>query len=106
MIYELRMYSIVLGKMQTILKRFKEGELKLFEKHGMKVVGVWTSLVGGESDVLYYMVGYKDLADRDRCWQSFRDDPEWKKLREESEKDGPLVSKVRNMLLTPTDFSP
>ena len=56
--------------MQAILKRFREGEVKLFEKHGMKVVGVWTSLVGGESDVLYYMVGYKDLADRDRCWQN------------------------------------
>lgn len=106
MIFEWRVYDTHPGKLPVLLERFKKVEMKLFEKHGMKVVGFWTNLVGGESGVLYYMVGYKDLADREKCWQGFNSDLEWKKAREESEREGPLVSKVRNMLLTPTDFSP
>lgn len=106
MIYEWRVYDTHPGKLPALLERFGKAEVKLFEKHGMKVVGFWTNLVGGESGVLYYMVGYKNLADREKCWQGFNSDPEWKKVREESEKGGPIVSKTRNMLLTPTDFSP
>jgi len=106
MIYEWRIYDTHPGKLRDLLKRFREGEMELFKKHGMKIVGFWTNLVGGESGVLYYMVGYKDLSDRERCWQGFRNDPEWKKMREESRKNGPLVSKVRNILFSPTDFSP
>ena len=100
------MYDTFPGKLPALLKRFLNGEMRLFEKHGMKIVGFWTNLVGGESGVLYYMVGYKDLAERERCWNGFMSDPDWKKLRDESEREGLLVNKVRNMLLTPTDFSP
>ena len=105
-IYEWRVYDTHPGKLQALLERFRNGEMKLFEKHGMKIVGFWTNLVGGESGVLYYMVGYKDLSEREKCWQGFRTDPEWHKMREESQREGPLVSKVKNMLLQPTDFSP
>ena len=80
--------------------------MRLFEKHGIKIVGFWTNLIGGESGVLYYMVGYKDLSERESCWQGFRSDPEWQRMLEESEREGPLVCKVRNMLLKATDFSP
>lgn len=106
MIYEWRIYNTHPGKLPALLERFRTGEMKLFEKHGMTVVGFWTNLVGGESGVLYYLVGHKDLAARAKCWQGFRNDPKWQRMREESARDGPLVSKVRNMLLAPTDFSP
>ena len=105
-IYEWRVYDTHPRKLSALLERFRNGEMKLFEKHGMKIVGFWTNLIGGESGVLYYMVGYKDLADREKCWQGFESDPEWQKMREESEREGLLVRKVRNMLLRPTDFSP
>jgi hypothetical protein len=106
MIYEWRTYDTFPGRLEALLERFQKGEMRLFEKHGMKIVGFWTNVVGGESGVLYYIVGYKDLADRERCWTDFNSDPEWQIMQEESERDGPLVSKVRNMLLKPTDFSP
>ena len=106
MIFEWRIYDTFPGRLPALLERFRSGEMKLFEKHGMKIVGFWTNLVGGESGVLYYIVGYKDLADREKCWQGFLSDPEWKIMLEKSEEDGLIVSKVRNMLLTPTDFSP
>jgi len=39
MIYEERIYTIVPGKMQDINNRFANVTMRLFEKHGMKVVG-------------------------------------------------------------------
>ena len=111
-IYEWRIYDTHPGKLPALLERFRKGEMRLFEKHGIKIVGFWTNLIGvpGLSDeysgVLYYMVGYKDLSDRERCWNEFRSDPEWQRMKEETEREGPLVSKVRNVLLKATDFSP
>ena len=37
MIYELRTYQVVPGKMQNLNDRFKNIRLPLFEKHNMKV---------------------------------------------------------------------
>jgi hypothetical protein len=34
------------------------------------------------------------------------DDPEWKKVYAESQKDGALVTKVESTMLDPTDYSP
>jgi hypothetical protein len=100
------MYDTHPGKLPALLERFRTGEMKLFEKHGITIVGFWTNLVGGESGVLYYMVGYPNLAAREKCWEGFRTDPAWHTMREESERDGSIVKKVKNMLLAPTDFSP
>ncbi|MCH8206482.1 MAG: hypothetical protein IH956_05700 [Chloroflexi bacterium] len=37
---------------------------------------------------------------------AFNSDPEWLRLVAESEADGPLVARVFNSLLKPTDYSP
>ena len=39
MIYELRTYEVVPGRMPALHKRFAETTLGLFAKHGIKVVG-------------------------------------------------------------------
>ena len=41
----------------------------------------------------------------DKAWKDFREDPDWKKAREASEVDGPLVAKVESVYMNPTDFS-
>jgi hypothetical protein len=33
-------------------------------------------------------------------------DPDWHRVRAESEKDGPIVARVRNELWRPTPYSP
>ena len=49
MIYEMRVYDIAPGKMAANEKRFEEANVPaLFEKHGMKVVGFWTTMIGEE----------------------------------------------------------
>src|SRR2546429_4304949 len=41
-VYELRVYHTYEGKLDDLLRRFREHTTKLFEKHGMKNVAYWT----------------------------------------------------------------
>jgi hypothetical protein len=41
MIYEYRAYYIVPGRMPDIQRRFGDITMKLFGKHGIRVVGFW-----------------------------------------------------------------
>ena len=105
MIYEWRVYEILPGRMANINNRFANITLKLFQKHGIKVIGFWEAIVG-TSNTLYYMLAFENMAHREKAFNAFASDPEWIKARAESEKDGPIVSRVHNMLLRPTSYSP
>ena len=39
-------------------------------------------------------------------WEEFQNDPEWQKVKAESEADGKLVTKVESVFVNPTDYSP
>ena len=105
MIYELRNYEVMPGKLPALNDRFAKVTVPLFEKYGFKVVGFWTADVG-TSGVLTYMLGFDDMAHRDKAWGAFRADPVRAKAFAESEKDGPLVVRITNTILRPTAYSP
>jgi hypothetical protein len=77
----------------------------LFAKHGIEVVGFWEVVVG-TSNVLHYIVRFDDLGHRERAWAACGGDPEWQRVRSESERDGPIVARVRNEIWRPTPYSP
>ena len=104
MLYEWRVYEVVPGRMDALNGRFQNITLKLFEKHGIKVVGFWESVIG-VTNRLYYMLIWESMAQREKIWNSFQSDPEWIKARQETEKGGPLVQRVINTLLSPTQYS-
>lgn len=106
MIYELRTYTAMPGRMKDLQARFRDHTCALFEKHGMTNVGYWVNSVGGRSDELVYLLGFADAADRDRAWKDFATDPAWAEAAAASEANGPLVHHLDNRLLAPTDFSP
>ena len=106
MMYELRIYTANTGKMPALLKRFREHTLALFEKHGMKNIGYWTNTVGGRNDELWYMLAFDDMGQREKAFAAFQADPEWQRVRAESEVDGPLLHHLENRFMAPTDFSP
>jgi hypothetical protein len=105
-VFELRTYYANPGKMAALHARFRDHTCKLFEKHGMTCVGFWSPMDKAESEeVLVYLLAFPSKEAADKAWKAFRDDPEWKRVKEESEKDGPLVKKVDSKFLTPTDYS-
>lgn len=105
MLYELRVYEVVPGRMPALHDRFAKITHGMFEKHGIRVVGYWTDVIG-RNDRLTYLVAWADLADRERRWTAFATDPEWIAARNQTEADGPIVARVSNTILQPTPYSP
>lgn len=105
MIYELRIYDAVPGKLPALNDRFANITLGYFEKFGMKVVGFWTDDVG-VSNRLTYILAFDDTAHRDKAWAAFRADEERAKAFAETERDGSLVAGIQNTIMRPTTYSP
>ncbi len=105
MIYELRIYECVPGRLPDLLKRFDTITLKLWEKHGIRQAGFWTTLIGESNQALTYLIAWDSLADRETKWNAFQADTEWQKKRAETEANGPIVRTIRNEILLPTAFS-
>ena len=45
MIHELRIYRCVPGRLPALLKRFEAVTLKLWDKHNIRQVGFWTTVI-------------------------------------------------------------
>lgn len=105
MIYELRIYKCLPGRLPALLKRFEEHTLKLWERHGIVQGGFWTTLIGDSNNDLTYLIRWASLADREARWNEFMADPDWIAARSASEADGPIVANVASQLLSPTRFS-
>ena len=105
MIYELRIYECVPGKLPALHRRFETFTLKIWQRLGIRQAGFWTTLIGESNQNLYYLLEWQDLAEREQKWTAFVQDPEWLKARAETEKDGQIVAKVTNTMLAPTPYS-
>ena len=105
-VYELRVYHANEGKLDDLLKRFREHTTKLFEKHGMKNVAYWTPLDDPlKGKTLIYILAHPNREAAVSNWKAFGDDPEWQKVRDASEVNGKLVEKVDSTFMALTDFS-
>ncbi|MEQ1650054.1 MAG: NIPSNAP family protein [Hyphomicrobiaceae bacterium] len=105
MIYELRIYDCNPGKLPNLLKRFEDVTLKLWDKHGIRPAGFFTTVIGPSSHRLTYLVAWESLAERETKWNKFQADPDWIAARTASEKDGPILANVESSILAPTAFS-
>jgi hypothetical protein len=105
MIYELRVYHCVPGRLPDLLKRFDTITLPLWEKHGIHQAGFWTVAVGSSNQDLYYFLKWESLAERDQKFAAFQADPKWLTARAETERNGPIVASISNTILQPTAFS-
>jgi hypothetical protein len=105
MIYELRIYHCVPGRLPALLKRFDTITLKMWEQHGIRQAGFWTVAIGDSNQDLYYLLQWESLAEREQKFTKFMNDPEWLKARAETEKDGAIVASISNLILQPTSFS-
>jgi nuclear transport factor 2 (NTF2) superfamily protein len=77
MIYELRTYRCVPGRMAALLSRFQNETLRIWEKHGIRQAGFWTTLIGKSTQEITYMLVWDSMAGRERRWGAFLADPEW-----------------------------
>ena len=105
MLYELRIYHCVPGKLPAVVARFENTTVALFEKHGIQQVGFWTVNIGDSNADLYYILKWDSLDERQKKFAAFAVDPSWIAARDKSEEGGPIVASISNSILTPTKFS-
>jgi hypothetical protein len=105
MLYELRVYTCVTGRLPALIRRFETVTLRLWEKHGIRQAGFWTTVIGDSNNDLHYFLAWESLAERETKWTAFMTDPQWLTARAESERDGPIVANIKSSILQPTAFS-
>lgn len=106
--FELRTYYATLGRLEDLHARFRNHTMGLFKKHGMEVVGFWgpTDKDEGSENTIVYLLVFPSRAARDQAWASFVADPEWEKVRADSEKNGKILEKLESVILMATDYAP
>jgi len=107
-VFELRTYTAAPGKLDALNARFQDHTLALFKKHGMEVVGFWEPVdkEAGAGEKLVYMLAHPSRAAAEAHWKAFREDPDWVKVKSDSEAGGALTTKIESVFLTSTDYSP
>ncbi len=107
--FEMRTYHAAPGKLDALHARFRDHTVRLFKKHDIESVAYWTVTTaedGGEKDTLVFILAYPSKEAREASWKAFEADPDWVKAKADSQKGGPLVEKVDQTFMTPTDYSP
>ena len=105
-VYEMRVYYSAPGKLDALHARFKNHTMELFDKHGLTNVAYFVPVGENKDNKLVYFLSYPSKDAAAQSWKAFGADPDWKKAKAESEKDGKLVKNVESKYMSPTDYSP
>ncbi len=105
-VYELRMYHVNEGKMDALIARFGDHTDAIFRRHNMKSIGFWHPEDATSSRNLFvYILEHPSRKEADENWAAFQADPEWQKVKAESEANGPLVDHIDRYFMDPTTYS-
>jgi len=106
-VYELRIYTATPGNLDKLHARFRDHTIRIFNNHGMKVVGFWSPTSEEEADdTLIYVLEHASQAAADASWRAFGQDPEWKSVSDASNANGSILAGVERRYMTATDYSP
>jgi len=101
MIYELRQYECLPGKLAGVVERFLRDVVPLWQEMEIHCLGFWTTMVEPSDEMLHYILVWQSLADRDAKWQTFAQDPRWLAAKAHTEQAGPLVARISSTLMRP-----
>jgi hypothetical protein len=105
-VYELRLYHVNEGKMNALRDRFGDHTDAIFKRHNMKSIGYWSPEDAPSSQNLFiYILEHPSRHEAEKNWAAFQADPEWQKVKAESEAHGALVDHIDRYFMDPTSFS-
>jgi len=92
--------------MDALKARFGDHTDAIFKRHNMKSIGYWVPEDAPYSQNLFvYILEHPNREEAKRNWDAFHDDPEWKKVKTESEAQGPLADHIDSYFMDPTTYS-
>lgn len=106
-IFELRIYeSPTFKQLGYLHDRFAGGEIDIFHKSGIHPVLYADTIIGPNRPNMAYLIPFESEAHRENSWAAFRDNADWRRLRDESvRRGGEIVRNITNMIFTPAAFS-
>lgn len=101
MLYELRTYSVMPGKVGEVLRLVEQEALPVLQEHS-RLIGWWFTDVGPLNQIVH-LWEYKDASDREKARAARLADPRLLGCRDRILS---LIVSQSNMLLSPASFSP
>ena len=107
-LFELRTYENPSEKAQRAkIRMFSDmGEIEIFRRCGLTPVFFSRTIVGPHMPNITYMLVHEHIAGREKSWNNFRNDPEWKKVSATpGYSDAEIVSNITTVFLRPAAYS-
>ena len=105
--FDLRIYSVLPGKLDAFRNRWRDFAVPIYERHGLHSVGWWVAEkkdADGNDQFICLMAG-ESIPAILKSINEFHQDAEWLRVEKETEANGKLRSGVTAYKLTPADFS-
>ncbi|HEY7180613.1 MAG TPA: NIPSNAP family protein [Blastocatellia bacterium] len=106
-VFELRTYESRSGvSLRHKIDMFNQEEIKIFRDCGFATVFFGEAVAGARLPHLTYMLGFDDMAAREKAWDAFRVNPDWARVKNKPGWTDPeAVSNIHASFLRPTAFS-
>ena len=106
--FEIRIYSVLPGKLEAFEARWRDFAVPVYERHGLHSIGWWISerKDGDGHDRFVCLLAGDSLAGIQQSIDAFHGDAEWKRVESETEREGKLRGTVETVKMSATDFSP
>lgn len=101
MIYELRIYTVVPGRLLDTVDRFRDHVVPLFDRHGIDNRGRWIATAGPKGPCFVYLLAYRSLEKRAEQWACFGNDPDWIAVRDRTAGREELTERSERVLIAP-----
>ena len=105
--FDLRIYSVAPGKLDAFRDRWRDFAVPVYRRHGLHSIGWWiaeTKDAAGRDQFVCLLAGESTESIR-RSIAAFHEDPEWRRVELDTEREGRLREGVVAHRLVPTDFS-
>lgn len=104
MIYDLRTYTMVPGRLRAFLTLYENEGLPVQLRHQPRLIGYFVTEIGTQNQVVH-LWAYENMADREQRRAALELDPEWIAYRQKSALAG-NVQHQENKILRSAPFSP
>jgi hypothetical protein len=105
--FDLRIYSVLPGKLDAFRNRWRDFAVPIYERHGLHSIGWWVAEkqdTDGNDQFICLLAG-ESIPAILKSIGEFHQDADWVRVETETEAGGKLRSGVTAYKLTPTDFS-
>ncbi len=105
--FDLRVYSVAPGKLDAFRNRWRDFAVPIYERHGLSSIGWWIAekVDAERNDRFVCLLAAESVAAVGKAITDFHADPEWQRVERETEKEGPLRSRLESFKLQPTNIS-